>query len=249
MIKIEKKDKPKQKLQELIFGIHPIVELLKAKRRKLFTLYTTRPTPKSWEEIVPYLTKDIQIQYVTRDVLHRLAGTTDHQGVVGWASPFVIRKKFFEPSKSPFLIMLDGIQDPRNMGAIIRSSYCTGVNGIIITKKNSVPLTPTVLKAAAGLAEHIDIYEAVTAQAAIVELKKAAYSLYFATLQGKDATTYSFAQPLCVVIGNEATGVERKLLSSGEQITLPQRNKDISYNASVAAGILLFIIGHQLKII
>jgi 23S rRNA (guanosine2251-2'-O)-methyltransferase len=241
-----KKEKPK-KAQELVFGIHPIIELLKAKKIKLFIIYTTKPTPKSWEEIAPYLPKDVPIQYVVRDFLHRLAGTTDHQGVIAWAAPFIIRKKFFDPAKSPFLVMLDGVQDPRNMGAIIRSSYCTGADGIIITKKNSAPLSATVLKSSAGLAEHIDIYEASTSMLAVQELKKAGYALYFATLKGETIFSVTFDRPLCLVIGNEAVGIARNLLEFGKQITLPQRNTDISYNASVAAGISLFIIAHQIK--
>jgi 23S rRNA (guanosine2251-2'-O)-methyltransferase len=237
----------KDKGYELIFGIHPIVELLKAKKRKLITVYTTKPTPKSWELITPVLSKETQIQYVARDVLNRLAQTTDHQSVVGWATPFIKRKKFFEPQRSPFLILLDSIHDPRNLGAILRSSYCTGIDGVILCGKNAAPLNATALKASAGLAEHLDILEASTAQAAIQELKKAGYGVYLATLEGVDATTVAYEQPLCLVIGNEATGIARNLLSSGTQIRLPQRTTDISYNASVAAGILLFLIAHGSK--
>lgn len=237
--------KQKARLQELIYGIHPIVELLKAKKRKLITIYTTKPEPKSWNEIARILPKDVQFQIVARDVLHRIAGTTDHQGVVAWATPLVIRKKFFEPSKSPFLVMLDSIQDPRNLGAILRSSYCTGADGIIITAKQSAPLNATALKASAGLAERLEIYHASTAANAVQELKKAGYAIYFATLNGVDATTVTFNQPLCLVIGNEAVGVSKNIVSHGIEVKLPQKAEDISYNASVAAGILLFLIAQQ----
>ncbi len=235
----------KEKNLELIFGIYPIVELLKAKRRKLVMIYTTRPTPKSWDLIAPLLTKDIQIQYVPRDSLNRLAGTTDHQSVVAWANPFVKRKKFFEPSKSPFLVLLDGIQDPRNLGAIIRSASCAGASGIIISGKNSAPLNATAFKSSAGLAEYMEIYEAPTAIWAAQELKKAGYSLYLATLKGTDAMTLTYAEPLCLVIGNEAVGISRNILPFGKEISIPQRSSDISYNASVAAGILLFLISYE----
>ena len=228
---------------ELVFGVHPIIELLKAKRRKLVTIYTTKPAPKAWELIAPLLSKETQFQVVTRDVLTRLAGTPDHQSVVAWATPLVKRKKFFEPAKSPFLLLLDGIHDPRNLGAILRSSYCTGVDGVILCGKNSAPLNAVALKSSAGLAEHLDIFEAPHALGAITEVKKAGYGIYLATLSGDDALKVTYTQPLCLVIGNEATGVSRNLLSSGTQIRLPQRDADMSYNASVAAGILLFLIG------
>lgn len=237
----------KEKSVDLVFGIHPILELLKAKRRKLVTIYTTKPAPKAWDQIAPLLSKDTQIQYVAREVLAKIAQTTDHQGVVAWATPFIIRKKFFEPTKSPLLVLLDSVQDPRNLGAILRSVYCTGVDGVIICGKNAAPLNATALKSSAGLAEHLDIYEAPTALAALQELKKAGYALYLATVKGEDATGFPYQLPLCLVIGNESTGIAKNLLSFGTQITLPQRTTDISYNASVAAGILLFLIAHQAK--
>lgn len=235
----------KEKQLELVFGIHPIIELLKAKKRKLVTIYTTKPFPKAWELIQPLLSKETQVQYVVRDILNRLANTTDHQSVVAWATPFIVRKKFFDKAKSPFLLLLDSIQDPRNLGAILRSAYCTGIDGILMSGKNSAPLNATALKSSAGLAEHLEIYQAPTALAAVQELKNAGYPLYLATLNGEDATAFPYQVPLCLVIGNEALGISKSLLCYGQQICLPQRRTDISYNASVAAGILLFIIAHQ----
>ena len=239
----------KDKGYELVYGVHPIIELLKAKRRKIITLYTTKPTPKAWRHIKRLLAPTTQIQYVARDVIARMAGTPDHQSFVALATPFTKRKKFFDPKRSPFLLLLDSIQDPRNLGAILRSAYCTGVDGVIMCGRNSAPLQATALKSSAGLAEHIEIYEAPTAQAAMLELKQAGYTLYLATLAGEPATKISFKKPLCLVIGNEATGIAKSLLSHGTQIRLAQRTSDISYNASVAAGILLFLISDQLGIV
>ncbi len=237
--------KQKDKGYELIYGVHPLQELLKAKRRKLVMLYTTKPTPKSWRSIEPLLSSLTQIQYVGRDVLNRMAQTTDHQSLVGLATPFIKRKKFFDHEKSPFLLLLDSIQDPRNLGAILRSAYCTGVDGIITCGKNSAPLGATAFKSSAGLAEHLDIFEAPSAAAAL-ELLKKKYAIYLATLTGKDATDIKYDKPLCLVIGNEATGISKSLLTQGTQIRLAQRTSDISYNASVAAGILLFLIADQI---
>lgn len=232
---------------ELVYGIHPIIELLKAKRRKIVTLYTTKPEPKAWSQIAPLLPKHgTTVQYVTREALANIAQSTDHQGVVAWAQPYQYRKKFFEPAKQPFLLMLDGIQDSRNLGAIIRSAYCTGVNGILITKKNSVALSAAALKASAGLAEHVEIIQVPSAKAGAQELKQAGYSLYLATVDNSvSATTVTYQEPLCLVIGSEGIGISSDILSLGTRVTLPQRRPDISYNASVAAGILLFLIGTQ----
>lgn len=230
-----------------IYGIHPVLELLKAKKRKIVTIYTTKPYPKAWDSIAKLLSKDTQLQVVSRDVLSRMAQTIDHQSVVALVQPFVIRKKFFDPAKSPFLLLLDSIQDTRNLGAILRSASCTGVDGVIICGRQSAPINAAVLKSSAGLAEHLEIYEAPTALAAVHELKKAEYDIYLATLGGEDATAIAYKQPLCLVIGNESTGIARNLFPFGTQVRLPQRSSDISYNASVAAGILLFLIAHASK--
>ena len=233
---------------ELIFGIHPVVELLKAKKRRLQIIYTTKPTPKAWDEIAPLLPKGIQIQYVDREVLHKLAFTTDHQGVVAYAAPFKFRSTFFEPAKHKFLVMLDGIQDPRNLGAILRSAYCTNVDGIVLIKRGGIGLTPTALKAAAGLAEYLDIHIAPSAPAAQMLLKKAGYHMYLAVIKdGKNAMQETYQQPACLVIGSEGTGISKELRSQGTLISLPQSRPDISYNASVAAGILLCTMATQLK--
>src|SRR5579872_211013 len=173
------KKKVKEQKGELIFGIHPVVELLKAKRRKLISVYTTKPTPQSFGEIERLWPKyPVPIQYVAREVLDRMVGTTDHQGVVAWVNTFPFRKAFFDSKKHKFLVMLDGIQDPRNLGAILRSAYCTGVDGAIIIKRGGVQLTGVAIKSSAGLSEHLEIYQAQSVAEAVIELKKAGYTLY-----------------------------------------------------------------------
>ncbi len=235
-----------EKTGEFIYGIHPLLEVLKAKKRKVITIYTTKPTPKAWETIEPYLPAyPVNYQYVGREILNKLAQNTDHQGVVALVQPFPFRKKFFDGAKQPYLLMLDGIQDARNMGAILRSAYCTGFNGIILTKKNTAPLNAAALKASAGLAEHMEIFVAASAQEAVLELKKAQFNVFLATFGGADASAATYTAPLCMVIGGEGFGISKEILKSGTQVTIPQKTKDISYNASVAAGILLFVVSKQ----
>ncbi len=235
---------------ELIYGMHPVLELLKARRRKVISIYTTKPTPKQWtliERLMPRY--PVQIQYVARDVLNRMAQTNEHQGVIAWVQEFPFRKKSFDAKKYPFLVMLDNIQDPRNVGAILRSAYCTGALGVIMTTRKSAPLSAVAIKASAGLAEHLEIQLVTSGQQALQELKDAGYSIYLAALHGENAINVSYDMPLCIVIGNEAIGIEKPLLRYGKIVTLPQKEADLSYNASVAAGILLFTIGSVNKII
>lgn len=228
---------------ELIYGMHPIIEALKARKRKFTSIYTTKPAPREFEQIEKLLPKyPVAIQYVERDVLTRMAGTSDHQSVVAWVQEYPFRKKPFEVTRTKTILMLDGIQDPRNLGAMLRSAYCTGVDGVVICKKNSAPLNGVALKASAGLAEHLEIYLATSAIAAALELKGAGYTLYVAVFNGQDATTCRFERPACIVIGSEGFGISNEVIKLGTKVTLPQKVGDISYNASVAAGILLFLM-------
>jgi len=235
------------KQQELVYGIHPILELLKAKKRSLAIIYTTKPVPKSWPLIEKLLPPRTQIQYVGRDALTKMATTSDHQGVVAWTTPLPVRKQPFDPEKYPFIVLIDGVQDTRNLGAILRSAYCTGVQGVVICKKQGAPLNASTYKAAAGLSEYLDIYEALSSISAIQEIHKAGYEIYLTSLGGEDATAMPYRRPLCIVIGNEAVGVSKELKKYGTAVMLPQIVPDISYNASVAAGIILFLVAKTIK--
>lgn len=210
-------------------------------------MYTTNPPPKAFSAIAAILPHHIPIVFCSRDKLTLLAGADDHQGIVAAASPIPTRKKCFSPAQHPFIILLDGIQDPRNLGAIIRSASCTNVSGVIVPQKHTAPFTGVVCKASAGLIEHMDIYQPPSSSAALQEIGAAGYHIYLATIAGTDVRTISFTTPLCLVIGSEGSGIAPHLRACGTAITIPQRTTTISYNASVAAGILLFNISTALK--
>lgn len=235
--------KAKQTDLSLVFGVHPLQELIRAKRRRIIALYTLDLQAPLISTIKTHYPR-AEIHRCDRAQLDKLAESTDHQGFVAFASPFEFRKKPFDPAKHKFLLLLDGIQDPRNLGAILRSAYCTGAQGVIITTKHSSPLNAVCLKASAGLAEHLEIYQVPTALVGAQELKKAGYTLYIAALahQAISATTADYKLPLCMVIGSEGKGVSPELIKQGTVVKLPQKTADISYNASVAAGILLFLV-------
>lgn len=239
-----------QKNMAVVYGVHPVEELLKAKKRKLFMVYTTKPAPKAFNTIKALLPSYVEVRDVSKQHLDKLAGTPDHQSIVVLASPFQIRKKFFDPEKQPLVVMLDGIQDPRNMGAIIRSAYCANVSGVIVTQKGSTDLTGTVNKSSAGLLEHMDVYIAPSSISAITDLKSSGYNIFLATVDNSTpANKTDFKLPACIVIGSEGSGISKSILGSGKHVSIPQKTEDISYNASVAAGILLFLAASQNKLI
>ena len=246
-----KKNVPKkspQNLTNFVYGVHACIELLTAKRRKVTMVYTTKHEIKSWAKIKSLLPAHIPIQFVTREILDKMTEHAQHQGILLLTSAFPFEKNMFDPKTHKFILLLDGIQDVRNLGAIIRSAYCAGVDGIVLTQKNSAPLTAAAIHASAGLAEHSKIFLAPSISFALQELKNKNFKLYIATLGvGENAATYKFDQPAALVIGNEESGVSGETLKSGTRILLPQRRADISYNASVAAGILMFLMAVQLK--
>jgi len=232
----------KEKQLDVIFGVHSIIEAIKANRRKILTIYTTKEKPKSWlsiSKIIPKYTKIVNTDKLT---LNKLAGSLEHQSIVALVSQFPFKKEIFKAQKHKFIILLDNIQDPRNLGAILRSAYCIGIDGIIISNKESSPLNGTAIKASAGLAEHLLVYINNSAELTLKELKNDGYNIYLGTISGDNLMNIDFNYPICLVIGNEAIGINKKLLKYGKEVKIPQKNYDISYNASVAASILMFTI-------
>lgn len=237
----KKSEAPKK--YEIIYGPHAILECIRAKKRRILTIYTTKEPTNAWRRISSKIPADVPIHYVDRATLSGRAETPDHNGIVAAVTPFKFMGSFFSPKTHPTLLLLDSVQDVRNLGAILRSAYCIGVSGIVLCKQKGAPLNPVVFKTSAGLAEYLDIYQAPSMAAAVTELKRAGYNIYMAVVNGgKDAATLTYPKPWCLVIGNEAIGISKEIQAQGALISLRQRRADISYNASVAAGILLFVL-------
>lgn len=241
------KKKQPVKYSNFIYGVHPILELLQSKRLKIGAIYTLKNPIKSWSTIAKLIPSHIPVSMVTRETLDNITGTKEHQGVLAFVADFPFSQAIFTPEKQKFVILLDEIQDVRNLGAILRSAYCTGVDGVILVRANAASLTAAAIKASAGLALHLPIHIAASVKSAVAELKKAGYHVYAATLDGsQSAAKVTFESPAVLIIGNEETGISADVAKLGTKILLPQRRPDISYNASVAAGILMYSIGLQL---
>jgi 23S rRNA (guanosine2251-2'-O)-methyltransferase len=243
------KNQKQNHVGEIIYGFHPIYELLKAKRRTVSTIYTTNPVPKVFNQLKDMLPKYSQVKFVTKQYLSELAQCTDHQNIVAMTTSFQLRKKPFTPEQHPFLVLLDGIQDARNLGAILRSAYCTNISGVVLTEYNSASLNAPAHKAAAGLAEYLEIMKYPNTITAVRDLKKSGYHIYLATMNGANPLIKPCVGPLCLVIGSEGPGISPEITGLGTPVSLPQKRADISYNASVAAGILLFTLATQQKLL
>jgi 23S rRNA (guanosine2251-2'-O)-methyltransferase len=243
-----KKYKQKAKIKEIVYGAHAIIEMLKGNKRNILTLYTKKSPTKALKRIKPFLPQRFSnIQYVDKSTLDGIAQSPEHMGVVALTSSFKKYTSPFNPKEHPFILLLDKLQDVRNLGAILRSAYCIGIKGVIITQSKSAPLCPAVFKASAGLAEHLDIYLVPSISSAIMGIKKSGYNIYLSVLNGKNATTIKYQKPLCLVVGNEEKGITKEITSYGQKITIPQISRDVSYNASVATGILMFLMSAKLS--
>ena len=242
--------KQKIKYQDFVYGVHPVIEVLRAKRRKISTVYTLKRPIKAWANIQKLIPSYALVSYIDRIDLDKMAGTDDHQGVLVFVAPFPYEKQVFTPEKHKFVLVLDGVQDVRNVGAILRSAYCTGVDGVILCSRGGALLTAAVIKSSAGLSEHLSIFVTPTIQDAIGKLSHQKYNIFLATLEkGERASDVEYESPVALVLGNESVGISKDVMKKGTRILLAQKRSDISYNVSVAAGILLHTIGIKIKAI
>ena len=146
----------------------------------------------------------------------------------------------------PFLVIADGIEDPHNLGAIIRSADAAGAHGMIIPRRGGAGLTAAVMKASAGAAQHLPVARVANLASTVQELQKKNIWVYAADMDGEDWCTVDYAGGVALVIGSEGSGVSRLLRERSDRIvSLPMYGRVNSLNASVAAGILLYEVARQ----
>ena len=232
----------------ILTGRNPIREALKNNRDIEKMLVQKGELSGSAMEIVK-TAKDrrIPVQIVEKTRLDEIA--PHHQGLVAFASAFSystveeILRNAREKDEDPFLILLDGITDPHNLGAIIRSAECTGVHGIIVPVHRSVGLTPAAVKASAGAVEYIPIARVTNLNRTIEELQRQNIWVYALTMDGKDYEKVSFSGGTAVVIGAESTGISKLTEEKCDlSVSLPMCGHLDSLNASVAAGVIMYRI-------
>lgn len=192
------------------------------------------------------------IQFVTKERLSQLAQNRNHQGVVAFAAAYeyvevsTILEKAKEKGEDPFLILLDGIEDPHNLGAIIRTANLAGAHGVIIPKRRAVGLTATVAKTSAGAIYHTPVAKVTNMAAAIQELKEKGIWFVCADMGGTTMYDLNLTGPIGLVIGNEGDGVSRLVKEKCDMIaSIPMNGNIDSLNASVAAGVLAYEIVRQ----
>lgn len=241
--------------REGLFGINPLLEAIKAGERNFDKVYIARGVhSKGVEEIIELCREQkIPVHFESRESIDRISGTRKHQGIFaivaskGYSSLDDIFDVAGRRKEDPFILILDGIEDPRNFGAIIRTADGAGVHGIIIPKHRSSGLTSTVAKTSAGAIEYIAVSRVTNLLNSIESLKERGLWVYGLETTGeKEYTELSYNIPLAVVIGGEGRGIRRSILNACDvRIRIPLFGKINSLNVSVATGIILFEITKQ----
>ena len=196
--------------------------------------------------------QDTIITYVSRERLDQMSATGKHQGVIARGAAYAYgeiqdmldaAEKKGEP---PFLILLDGIEDPYNLGAIIRTANLAGAHGVIIPKRRAAGLTAVVARTSAGALNHTPVAEVTNLTAAIEDLKKKGLWFVCADMGGTCMYDLKLTGPIGMVIGNEGEGVGRRVREACDMTAaIPMRGQIESLNASVAAGVLAYEILRQ----
>ena len=230
----------------LLVGRNPIREALRAGRDIEKLLVARGELIGSAREIVAMAHEQkIIVQEVDRARLDAMA--PNHQGLIAVASAYAYQTvdAMLELAKrrgeAPFLVILDGVTDPHNLGAVIRSAECVGAHGVIIPERRAVGLTPAAVKASAGAVEHIPVARETNLTRTIERLKKEGIWVYGAAMNGEDFRKVDFSGPAALVIGSEGEGISRLVQESCDRlVSLPMKGQIGSLNASVAAGVLLY---------
>lgn len=239
-------ERTEQNNEYILTGRNPIREALKNHHDLEKLLVQKGELSGSAREIVQKAKEQkIQIQVVEKSRLDAIA--PNHQGLIAFASAYQysslddILNAAAEKGEDPFLILLDGITDPHNLGAIIRTAECTGAHGIIIPQHRSVGLTPSAVKSSAGAVEYVKVARVSNLARTIEYLQEKNIWLYAVTMNGNDYRKTDFTGGVALVIGAEEDGISRLVAEKCDYaVSLPMKGKIESLNASVAAGIMMY---------
>jgi 23S rRNA (guanosine2251-2'-O)-methyltransferase len=227
----------------VLIGVHPIAEALRAKRPLERILVARGAGGHRLQEIIDLARgTGTPVRFEDRGALDRLAGVKSHQGVVALGA----EKKYAELEEiaptAELLVVLDGVEDPHNLGAIIRTAHAAGAGAVIIAERRAAGLTETVAKAAAGALEHLPVVRAVNISQTLRSLKQEGYFVYGLDEKG-DQTFDSVDWPerTVIVMGAEGKGLHDLVKKNCDALVrIPMAGKIASLNVSVATGIVLF---------
>lgn len=234
---------------ELLFGVHPVLECMKAGRRKVHRLWVSGPGRAQELEKKLGHPLPLQAEVAPRESLSRKADNPHHQGVLAEVDPYPYTAlEDLLDAPGGFLLLLDNLTDPHNVGAVLRTAYCAGVTGVTIRNHHAVGVTPVVAKSSAGAVEHLNI--ALVSNQSMV-LEKAGDAGFFRLALDMDGHSLwkadlPWSRPLALVVGDEGEGISRLVRAHCDaSVRIPMRGGLDSLNASVAAALALFEVARR----
>lgn len=239
---------------EIIVGRNSVLEALKAGRSLNKILVAKGERQGSIRDIIGQAKEQgLVVQEVDAAKLDQMSAGVRHQGVIALAAPVAyveledILSAAYSKNETPFLVLLDELADPHNVGAILRTADATGVHGVLIPKRRSCPLTQTVAKTSAGAIEHVPVARIGNISQTIKTLKKQGLWVVGADMDGtKDYYDADLTGPVVIVVGSEGEGMGRLTKEACDFVVrIPMRGKITSLNASVACSLLLYEVLKQ----
>jgi 23S rRNA (guanosine2251-2'-O)-methyltransferase len=241
--------------KDIVCGVHPVTEVLLSSKRAVFMVFvdTEKSTPAISRIIKLAKRRNIKINRTDRRDLDRLSGANVHQGVVAFVEPLTILSLHqavkADRGKSSVWLAVDEITDPQNLGTMIRSAVCFGVEFLVLAAHRTAAITPAVYKAASGAMENIKIVGVSNLNWAILTLKEKGYWIYGADVKGELLTDVSYNIPAVLIIGAEGSGLRHQTRRHcDELVKIPQTNTLQSLNAACAASVVLYDIYCKMKL-
>lgn len=241
---------------DYIFGIRAVIEALES-GKSIDKVFIRRDlggdlARELFSKLKEY---DVLVQRVPQERLNRIT-MKNHQGVVAMMSPIVYHKldnllpSLYEEGVNPFILILDGLTDTRNFGAIGRTADCSGVNGIIIPERNSVSVTPDAVKTSAGGLFYVPVCRERDLVSAVRMLRESGVRVVAATEKGaRNYTEVDYTVPVAIVMGSEDVGISNEVLRlCDDLVSIPMLGNIGSLNVSVAAGIMMYEVVRQRRL-
>jgi 23S rRNA (guanosine2251-2'-O)-methyltransferase len=226
----------------ILSGIHPVAEALRAHHPLERLLVAQGAGGPRLQEIIDLARRaQVPVRFEPRNALDRLAGTSAHQGVVALGAA----RKYADletAAGSQMVVVLDGVEDPHNLGAIVRTAHAAGAGSVIIPERRAAGITDVVAKAAAGALEHLPVVRVTNVNRALEDLKERGFWIYGLDERGtEDYDRVDYAPPTAFVLGGEGKGLHEQVRKHCDVLVrIPMAGKISSLNVSVAAGVVLF---------
>ena len=227
----------------ILVGIHPVAEALRAGRPLDRILIAKGLAGPRVQEIIDLSRQhSIPVRFEARPAIDRLAGSAAHQGVVALGAAKQYADLDDIAGHARMLVVLDSLEDPHNLGAVIRTAHAAGADAIVVPERRAVGLTDTVAKAAAGALEHLPVARVSNINRTLEELKKSGFWIYGMDERGdQDYDQVDYAERAVVVFGAEGKGLHHQVREHCDVLVrIPMAGKISSLNVSVAAGVVLF---------